>query len=184
MACVLCTDLGTYALSSINSWSLVCRNSSSIIALSGQGQFIGEVLLFDNTGRDSPMGSWQTCVRARTQVQALILTVKDLKDLVARKPAAEVELRAGPLWFCIALVLHITAGWVCLSFSSSEWCMHTHAYTCMHCLCVQVSRIGGPLTQPGVLLVAAVVWGSRALLASLGSAGMLSSLVIWCKRPS
>ncbi len=41
------------------------------------------------------MGSWQTCVRARTQVRALILTVKDLKDLVTRKPAAEVELRAG-----------------------------------------------------------------------------------------
>lgn len=72
-----------------------CSKSRSIIALRGPGQFIGEVLLFDNTGRDSPMGSWQTCVRARTQVQALILTVKDLKDLVTRKPAAEVELRAG-----------------------------------------------------------------------------------------
>ncbi|DBB12085.1 TPA: hypothetical protein ACH3X3_006197 [Trebouxia sp. C0006] len=59
------------------------------------GQFIGEVLLFDNTGRDSPVGSWQTCVRARTPVRALILTVKDLKDLVTRKPAAEVELRAA-----------------------------------------------------------------------------------------
>ncbi|KAL3150518.1 hypothetical protein ABBQ32_000336 [Trebouxia sp. C0010 RCD-2024] len=69
--------------------------SRSIIALRGPGQFIGEVLLFDNTGRDTPMGSWQTCVRARTQVQALILTVKDLKDLVTRKPAAEVELRAA-----------------------------------------------------------------------------------------
>ncbi|DBA93024.1 TPA: hypothetical protein ACH3X2_003363 [Trebouxia sp. C0005] len=69
--------------------------SRSIIALRGPGQFIGEVLLFDNTGRDSPMGSWQTCVRARTQVRALILTVKDLKDLVTRKPAAEVELRAA-----------------------------------------------------------------------------------------
>ncbi len=72
-----------------------CSKSRSIIALRGPGQFIGEVLLFDNTGRDSPMGSWQTCVRARTQVRALILTVKDLKDLVTRKPAAEVELRAG-----------------------------------------------------------------------------------------
>lgn len=41
------------------------------------------------------MGSWQTCVRARTDVHALILTVKDLKELVTRKPAAEVELRAG-----------------------------------------------------------------------------------------
>ena len=74
-----------------------CSKSRSIIALRGPGQFIGEVLLFDNTGRDSPEGSWQTCVRARTQVKALILTVKDLKDLVTRKPAAEVELRAGQL---------------------------------------------------------------------------------------
>ena len=73
----------------------MCSKSRSIIALRGPGQFIGEVLLFDNTGRDSPMGSWQTCVRARTEVRALILTVKDLKDLVTRKPAAEVELRAG-----------------------------------------------------------------------------------------
>lgn len=72
-----------------------CSKSRSIIALRGPGQFIGEVLLFDNTGRDSPMGSWQTCVRARTDVRALILTVADLKDLVTRKPAAEVELRAG-----------------------------------------------------------------------------------------
>lgn len=75
-----------------------CSKSRSIIALRGPGQFIGEVLLFDNTGRDSPEGSWQTCVRARTQVTALILTVKDLKDLVSRKPAAEVELRAGQLF--------------------------------------------------------------------------------------
>ena len=74
-----------------------CSKSRSIIALRGAGQFIGEVLLFDNTGRDAPMGSWQTCVRARTDVQALILTVKDLKELVTRKPAAEVELRAGQL---------------------------------------------------------------------------------------
>lgn len=72
-----------------------CSKSRSIIALRGAGQFIGEVLLFDNTGRDAPMGSWQTCVRARTDVHALILTVKDLKELVTRKPAAEVELRAG-----------------------------------------------------------------------------------------
>ena len=55
------------------------------------------------------MGSWQTCVRARTQVRALILTVKDLKDLVTRKPAAEVELRAGQylsafLLFCLGEV--------------------------------------------------------------------------------
>lgn len=74
---------------------MVCSKSRSIIALRGPGQFIGEVLLFDNTGRDSPLGSWQTCVRARTDVHALILTVKDLKELVTRKPAAEVELRAG-----------------------------------------------------------------------------------------
>ena len=110
MACVLCTALGKHAWSRVNSWSLVCSKSRSIIALRGPGQFIGEVLLFDNTGRDSPMGSWQTCVRARTQVQALILTVKDLKDLVTRKPAAEVELRAGQQWLCIALVLQTTAG--------------------------------------------------------------------------
>ena len=56
------------------------------------------------------MGSWQTCVRARTQVRALILTVKDLKDLVTRKPAAEVELRAGqrsglPKCTCLQQVL-------------------------------------------------------------------------------
>ena len=81
----------------------VCSKSRSIIAVRGPGQFIGEVLLFDNTGRDSPMGSWQTCVRARTQVQALILTVKDLKDLVTRKPAAEVELRAGQHCACCKL---------------------------------------------------------------------------------
>ena len=92
---VLVFFFGKHACSCINSWVLVCSKSRSIIALRGPGQFIGEVLLFDNTGRDSPMGSWQTCVRARTQVQALILTVKDLKDLVTRKPAAEVELRAG-----------------------------------------------------------------------------------------
>ena len=109
-ACVLLTFLGKRACSCIISWLLVCSKSRSIIALRGPGQFIGEVLLFDNTGRDSPMGSWQTCVRARTQVQALILTVKDLKDLVTRKPAAEVELRAGQLRFCIELAVHNIAG--------------------------------------------------------------------------
>lgn len=52
------------------------------------------------------MGSWQTCVRARTDVHALILTVKDLKELVTRKPAAEVELRAGIQSKCTHVKLH------------------------------------------------------------------------------
>ena len=113
MACVLNAILGKHACSCIDGWLLVRSKSRSIIALRGPGQFIGEVLLFDNTGRDSPMGSWQTCVRARTQVQALILTVKDLKDLVTRKPAAEVELRAGQHWFCIMLAVNNTGGRAC-----------------------------------------------------------------------
>ena len=106
----------------ISSLILLCSKSRSIIALRGPGQFIGEVLLFDNTGRDSPMGSWQTCVRARTDVHALILTVKDLKELVTRKPAAEVELRAGQkpctifcAHFCrCALQLHAIASCIVL----------------------------------------------------------------------
>lgn len=68
------------------------------------------------------MGSWQTCVRARTQVQALILTVKDLKDLVTRKPAAEVELRAGQQWLRVVLAVHSTAGRVCLAAAPRHAC--------------------------------------------------------------
>lgn len=148
---LLDTFLGKLACSCINSWSLACSKSRSIIALRGPGQFVGEVLLFDSTGRDSPMGSWQTCVRARTQVQALILTVKDLKDLVMRKPAAEVELRAGQHWLFCTL-----AGY-------AWWCMrnshHKHPRDMQtHCL-LQALHLGRPFAQPGRLVMAGLCVG-------------------------
>lgn len=72
------------------------------------------------------MGSWQTCVRARTDVHALILTVKDLKELVTRKPAAEVELRAGQKP-CIMLC-------VCSAHFHEIPALHLHTviHVCMH----------------------------------------------------
>ncbi len=94
------------------------------------GQFIGEVLLFDNTGRDSPMGSWQTCVRARTPVRALILTVKD-SSLASQLPRWSSEQVSSSRLFLPATQTPATH---CMQYMPSE-CVQNANQTQVYYLC-------------------------------------------------
>ena len=38
---------------------------------------------------------WQTCVVAKGPVKVLVLNYRDMKDLVAKRPEVEADIRAG-----------------------------------------------------------------------------------------
>ena len=39
--------------------------------------------------------TWQTCVVAKDQVKVLVLNYRDIKELTAKRPEVESDLRAG-----------------------------------------------------------------------------------------
>ena len=46
---------------------------------------------------------WQTNVVARTDVQALLLTKHDVKNMLRDRPEAEADVRAGRLFLNVAM---------------------------------------------------------------------------------
>ena len=71
---------------------LCCSTSHSIVTLRGPGEFISEISLLQGD-----FGVWQTNVVARTDVQALLLTKHDVKNMLRDRPEAEADVRAGGL---------------------------------------------------------------------------------------
>ena len=71
---------------------LRCSTSHSIVTLRGPGEFISEISLLQGD-----FGVWQTNVVARTDVQALLLTKPDVKNMLRDRPEAEADVRAGGL---------------------------------------------------------------------------------------
>ena len=69
---------------------LCCSTSHSIVTLRGPGEFISEISLLQGD-----FGVWQTNVVARTDVQALLLTKHDVKNMLRDRPEAEADVRAG-----------------------------------------------------------------------------------------
>ncbi len=63
-----------------------------VITTRGPGQYIGEVRLFID---DSQKSTWQTGVRARTDVTCMLLCQRVVQQQLLRHPEIEIEVRSG-----------------------------------------------------------------------------------------
>ena len=74
----------------------MCRSyangETTTLATRGPGSFIGEVSVYE-TGTTN--AKWQTCVVSKGQVKVLVLHYRDIRDLVAKRPEVDADLRAG-----------------------------------------------------------------------------------------
>ena len=66
---------------------------------------------------------WQTNVVARTDVQALLLTKPDVKNMLRDRPEAEADVRAGGLGLNCAMWQHQWLGVSLLSFQDLTGCL-------------------------------------------------------------
>ena len=68
------------------------NGNKALIATRGPGQFIGEIMMYEKGGDDV---RWQTSVRAKGPVKALLMHHSDMKELTSRRPECEADIRAG-----------------------------------------------------------------------------------------
>ena len=71
---------------------------SKMISERGAGSFVGEVQFYSK-GLEA---EWQTCVKAKGRVKALVMHYKDLRDLIAKRPEVEADVKASECCFILS----------------------------------------------------------------------------------
>lgn len=73
----------------------LCRDyangKTQLISTRGPGTFVGEVQFYAK-GLEA---TWQTNVRAKGHVEALVMQYQQLREVVKKRPEAETDVRAG-----------------------------------------------------------------------------------------